>query len=137
MREAIQARQAVPSWFVEVTTNAYAWLNIDAERAQLTYDSENDVSRAAGMRSETTSIRALTFTSPHLSLKLEVTECSLLGQIIPPRAGTVETHVTADVSTSPVDQTRYFAVKPIPASPFRLRFRATDGIHVLTGWITL
>ena len=25
LREAIQARQAVPSWFVEAATNAYAW----------------------------------------------------------------------------------------------------------------
>lgn len=83
------------------------------------------------------SIRALTFTSPHLGLKLEVTECSLLGQIIPPRAGTLETHITAGVSTSPADQIGYFAVKPIPATPFRLRFRTTDGIDVLTGWITL
>ena len=33
LREAIQARQAVPSWFVEAATNAYAWHNIDAERA--------------------------------------------------------------------------------------------------------
>jgi hypothetical protein len=29
------------------------------------------------------------------------------------------------------------SVKPIPASPFRLRFRTGDGIDVLTGWITL
>jgi hypothetical protein len=33
LREAIQAGQAVPSWFVEAATNAYAWHNIDAERA--------------------------------------------------------------------------------------------------------
>jgi len=33
LREAIQARQAVPSWFVEAATNAYAWHDVDAERA--------------------------------------------------------------------------------------------------------
>jgi hypothetical protein len=137
LREAIQARQAVPSWFVEAATNAYALHNIDAERAQLTCDSGNDLSPAAGKRSETASIRALTFTSPQVSLKLEVTECSLLGQIIPPRAGTVETHITAGASSSPVDQVGYFAVKPMPASPFRLRFRTVDGTDVLTDWITL
>jgi hypothetical protein len=136
LREAIRARQAVPSWFIQTATNAYAWHNVDAELAQLTYDSENDMHPAV-MRSETASIRALTFTSPHLSLELEVTESSLRGQIIPPRAGTVETHITAGVSTSPVDEIGYFAVEPIPASPFRLRFRTTDGIDVLTGWIAL
>ena len=137
LREAMKARQAVPSWFVEMATNAYAWHNVDAELAQLTYDSETDLARAAATRSEAASIRALTFTSPHLTLELEVAESSLIGQVIPPRAGTVETHTTGGVTTSPVDEIGCFAVEPIPASPFRLRFRTTDGIDVLTSWITL
>jgi hypothetical protein len=90
LREAIKARQAVPSWFVETAKNAYAWHNIDAELAQLTYDSESDQDKAAGVRSENASIRALTFTSARLSMELEVTEGSLLGQISPPWAGTLE-----------------------------------------------
>jgi hypothetical protein len=45
--------------------------------------------------------------------------------------------VSAGVTTSPVDEIGWFVVEPIPASPFRLRFHATDGIDVLTGWITL
>src|SRR6201989_2926606 len=72
--------RAVPSWFVETAKNAYAWHNIDAELAQLTYDSESDQDKAAVVRSENASIRALTFTSAHLSLELEVTEGSLLAQ---------------------------------------------------------
>ena len=34
-----KAREAVPEWFVETGKNAYASHNIDAELAQLTYDS--------------------------------------------------------------------------------------------------
>src|SRR5439155_108922 len=66
---ALKARQAVPSWFVETGKHAFAWHNIDAELAQLTYDSNEDRRQAAVMRSETASIRALTFTSAHLSLE--------------------------------------------------------------------
>ncbi len=120
--------------------SAYTWHNIDAELAQLTYDSgrEQDRDVAAGVRSETALIRALTFTSVHLSLELEVTESSLLGQIIPPRAGTIETQTRAGATTiAPVDEIGCFAVDPIPASPFRLRCRIADGADVLTGWITL
>jgi hypothetical protein len=137
--EALRARDGVPGWFVEMGKNAYAWHNIDAELAQLTYDSysETGLERAAAVRSEAASIRALTFTSARLSIELEVGERSLLGQIIPPRAGTVETHTTAGVTTWPVDEIGSFAVEPIPASPFRLRFRTADGADVLTGWITL
>jgi hypothetical protein len=136
--EAIKARQAVPSWFVETGKNAFAWHNIDAELAQLTYDSNEDRREAAVMRSETASIRALTFTSVHLSIELEVTENSLLGQIIPPRPGVLEIHTRAgEISTTEVDEIGCFAVDPIPDIPFRLRCRTADGTDVLTGWITI
>ena len=84
--EAIKARQAVPESFVETGKNAYAWHDIDADLAQLTYDSLVDRERVAIVRSEAASIRALTFTSARLSIELEVATNSLLGQIIPPRA---------------------------------------------------
>ena len=135
--EAMRARREVPEWFVETGKNAYAWHNIDAELAQLTYDSLVDRERAAAVRSEAASIRALTFTSGRLSIELEVGEGSLLGQIIPPRAGTLEVHTTAGVTSSPVDEIGCFVVEPIPSSPFRLRCRTEDGADVLTGWITL
>jgi len=135
--EAIQAREEVPEWFVETGKNAYAWHNIDAELARLTYDSSRDRDAVAVVRSEAASIRALTFTSAQLSIELEVTAGSLVGQIIPPQAGTLEVHTTAGVASSSVDEIGCFAVTPIPNSPFRLRCRTEDGTDVLTGWITL
>jgi len=135
--EAMRARQAVPEWFVETGRNAYAWHNIDAELAQLTYDSSRDYDVVAAVRSEAASIRALTFTSSRLSIELEVAESSLLGQIVPPRAGTLEIHTTAGVTSSPVDEIGCFAVDPTPTTPFRVRCRTEDGADVLTGWITL
>jgi hypothetical protein len=135
--EAIRAREEVPEWFVETGKNAYAWHNIDAELAQLTYDSSRDRDAVAVVRSEAASIRALTFTSAQLSIELEVTERSLVGQIIPPRAGTLEVHTTVGVASTTVEEIGCFAVEPIPASPFRLRCRTEDGADVLTGWITL
>ena len=135
--EAIRARQAVPSWFVEMGKNAYAWHNIDAELAQLTYDSQAETKEPAFVRSEAASIRALTFTSAHLSIELEVGKDSLLGQVIPPQAGTLETYTRTGLATLPVDESGYFAVEPIPAGSFRLRFHTSGGADVVTGWITL
>jgi hypothetical protein len=138
--EAIRARQDVPDAFVEMGKGAYAWHHIDAELALLTYDSSRAEDRdvTASMRSETASIRALTFTSAHLSLELEVTGDSLLGQIIPPRPGTIDTQMPdGGTSSTDVDEIGYFVVDPIPPSPFRLRCRTEDGADVLTGWITL
>jgi len=138
LSEAMKAREAVPSWFIETGKNAFAWHNIDAELAQLTYDSNEDRREAAVPRSETALIRSLTFTSAHLSLELEVTGNSLLGQLLPPGTGTLEIHTRAgEISTTEVDEIGRFAVDPIPDSPFRLRCRTVDGTDVLTGWITI
>ncbi len=137
LRDAMRARREVPEWFVETGKNAYGWHNIDAELAQLTYDSRQDDGAPVAVRSESASIRALTFTSGQLSIELEVASGSLLGQIIPLRAGTLEVHTRAGVTSWPVDEIGCFAVTPIPASPFRLRCRMQDGTDVLTGWITL
>ena len=137
LSEAMKARAAVPAWFTETGKNAYAWHNIDAELAQLTYDSRTDADAMAGARSETATIRALTFTSAHLSIELEVAGDSLLGQIVPPQPGMLETHTRAGTTTSPVDEAGFFALEPIPPRPFLLRFRTADGGSVMTGWITL
>jgi hypothetical protein len=137
LSEAFRARQEVPDWFTRTGKDAFAWHNIDAELAQLTYDSHGDRELAAAVRSEAASIRALTFTSARLSIELEVAETALLGQVVPPRPGTVEVHTTAGATSSPVDEIGCFTVDPIPASPFRLRCRTDDGADVLTGWITL
>jgi hypothetical protein len=137
LREALSASEAAPAWFVETGKNAYAWHNIDAELAQLTYDSFSDQRMATATRSETASIRALTFTSANLSMELEVSEDSLLGQIIPPRAGMLEIHTKTGVITTSVDEIGCFAVDPKPDTSFRLRCRIADGTDVLTGWINL
>ncbi len=136
--EAIRAREEVPEWFVETGKNAYAWHNIDAELAQLTYDSTYEQSSVPSMRSETASIRALTFTSAHLTIELEVTEDSVVGQVVPAREGTIEVHTRAGAgATIEVDQVGYFRIRPVPQSPFRLRCHIADDSDVLTGWIAL
>jgi len=138
LREAMRARQAVPHEIVETAKGAYTWHNIDAELAQLTYDSSRDRDRSASVRSETASIRALTFTSAHVSIELEVTEGSLLGQVMPPGEGTIEVQTQAGVTTAaPIDDIGCFAIEPVPPSPFRLHCRTGPGLDVVTGWITL
>src|SRR5262249_17325665 len=90
LRQAPAARRAVPPEFVEAGKNAFAWHNIDAELAQLTYDSTHAPQLEAATRAESASIRALTFTSARITLELEVTENSLLGQVVPAQAATID-----------------------------------------------
>ena len=136
LRQALREPQAVPPEFVEAGQNAFAWRNIDAELAQLTYDSTRDL--AESMRAETASIRALTFTSTQLTVELEVTSDSLLGQIIPAQAGVIRVQRRTGAETAlPADEIGCFSIHPIPPGPFRLHCRTAAGIDALTGWITL
>jgi hypothetical protein len=138
LRQALAARRAVPPEFVEAGKNAFAWHNIDAELAQLTYDSTHAPQLEAATRAESASIRALTFTSARITLELEVTENSLLGQVVPAQAATidVEAHDSPDTQIAS-DEIGCFAIQPIPSGPFRLHCRAAGGVNVITGWITL
>ncbi len=138
LREALRARQAVPAEFVEAAKNAFAWHNIDAELARLTYDSSSDSEYELSTRAEAASIRALTFTSAHLTIELEVTQDSLLGQVIPAQTGVIKIQPRDSAETQfPADEIGCFSIRPIPSGPFRLHCRTAAGVDVLTGWITM
>jgi hypothetical protein len=138
LHEAVADREAVPPAFVAAAKGAYAWRNIDAELAQLTYDSQQEAAVAAGLRSESASIRALTFYSARFSIEVEITADALLGQIVPPQRGTAEIQTPAGHTSSvQVDDVGCFAVEPKPDSPFRMLLRTEGQPDVLTGWLTL
>jgi hypothetical protein len=138
LREALAARAAVPREFVAAARSAYAWHHIDAELAQLTYDSRYDTELTASLRSEAASIRALTFASARFSIEVEVTADALLGQLIPPQPGTVELQTLAgETAGGEIDEVGCFSLEPKPNGQFRIRFRADGQPDVLTGWLTL
>jgi hypothetical protein len=145
LRQAVRERQAVPPEFVEAGRNAFAWRNFDAELARLSYDSARDEDRTASIRAgpvpgraEPAAVRAVTFTSAHLTIELEVTQDSVLGQVVPaqPAMIRVQPREGAEMALS-ADEIGCFSVQPIPPGPFRLRCRTAPGIDAVTGWITL
>jgi hypothetical protein len=138
LRKAVAAREAVPAEFIAAAQNAFAWHNIDAELAQLTYDSQRDTDLALSTRTEAASIRALTFTSGHLTIELEVGTESLVGQVVPAQTAliTIQPMTGAEIE-APADEIGCFSIGPIPAGQFRLRCRTAAGVETITGWITL
>jgi hypothetical protein len=138
LREALAAREAVPAAFVEAGKSAYTWRHIDAELAQLTFDSFRDAELTASTRSESATIRALTFQSARFTIEVEITDDTLLGQLIPPQGGTVEMQTQAGhISATSIDEVGCFAIEPKPDSPFRLRLRTEGQADVVTGWLTI
>jgi hypothetical protein len=138
--EALRAADEVPPRFVEAGKAAYAWHNVDAELAALTFDSANDAPERvlALTRTEMAPLRALTFASPRLSIHLEVTRDALHGQVVPEQAGEIELRPASGApATIAVDEVGWFVIRPAPSGAFRLRCRTATGATVLTDWITL
>jgi hypothetical protein len=137
---ALSARETVPREFVEAGQAVFAWRDIDAELARLTYDSAQDAEPAPALRAgpEAASIRAVTFASAHLTIELEITPDSLVGQVIPVQAATIEMQLQGGPSAAfPADEIGLFSIRPVPAGPFRLRCRPEAGPGAVTGWVTL
>ena len=138
LRAAIEARAAVPAAFVEAGRNTYAWHNIDAELASLSYDSLQDAGQAAALRSEDASVRALTFQSARFSIEVEITDDALFGQLIPPQPGAAEIQTRSGPTvTAPIDDAGCFSFERRPAGPFRLRCRTEAQADVRTGWVAI
>jgi hypothetical protein len=138
LQDAFRSRATVPADFIEAGKGAFAWHNIDAELAELTYDSLRSTEDALSMRAEAASIRALTFTSAHLTLELEIAEDRLLGQVVPAQSAEITVHRDDGGRQGlDADEIGRFSVQPVPSGPFRLRCRTADGAETLTGWIML
>jgi hypothetical protein len=138
LRQAVRSRDVVPANFVNAAKGAFAWRTIDAELAELTYDSLRSTEDALSLRAEAASIRALTFTSDHVTLELEIVGDTLLGQVVPAqRAAITVQQDNGGSQTLDADEIGRFSVQPVPSGPFRLRCRTAANVEALTGWIML
>ena len=142
LRQAFAARRAVPPEFVQAGQDAFAWHDIDAELAQLTYDSTRRTEDAVPTRApEEAAIRVLTFTSAQAGLQIElvVQEDALAGQILPMQAAAIERQTTTGTQ-QPIsaDEVGCFWISPIPSEDFRLRCQPVAGnAEVVTVWVRL
>jgi hypothetical protein len=138
LRESLVASREVSPEAIAAARSAYAWRNFDTELAQLIYDSSRDWELAVSRQPETATVRAFTFVSAQLTIELEASDGSLLGQVVPVQRGTVEVQAsTGEVTTVAVDGLGCFTVRPLPAAPFRLHCRTVDGSDMLTGLIAI
>jgi hypothetical protein len=135
--DALRSAAEVPAGFVRTARACYLWHGIDAEIATLTYDSAARREPAL-TRTGVAEVRALTFTSPRLSVHLQVHRHGLHGQLVPPDAGEVELWSIAGPGRRiQADDVGWFVVRPLPTGAFRLRCRVGDETAVFTDWITL
>ena len=139
LEDALESADPIPREFFEAGRLAYAWHDIDAELAALTYDSAAEEERLPALtRGEPAGLRSLTFAAADVTIEIEVTHDALIGQVVPPQPGELEVRgVSRRVATVPIDELGCFVVRPIPSGSFRLHCHMAGDTGVLTGWITL
>lgn len=130
----------VPSDAFEAAIASFSWRNLDAELADLVFDSAAASAELVGVRSTRVS-RQLTFEAPHLAVELEVddqADCALVGQLVPPDSAEVEICSPGASLSLHADQRGRFWARafPGPVVSLRIRPRASE-FWVTTPWIAL
>jgi hypothetical protein len=131
----------VPERVLAAARGSFTWRTIDAELAELAYDSALDAERLLTVRSEDT-IRLLTFETSELTIELEVTAVEdrrrIQGQLVPASAGVVELRHAGGLLELEVDSVGRFSADDVEPGPVSLRWRGDEpGAAVTTEWVTI
>jgi hypothetical protein len=138
---ALGAADPPPDEIVQSARGLFAWRTIDAELAELSYDSELDEQALAGVRGAG-ELRQLTFEAEGVRLDVEVTTgppARLVGQLAPSGAARVEVRSPQGSVTVDADDHGRFTVSELQPGPVSLRCTPTgrDATVVETGWVHL
>ncbi|HEX2042902.1 MAG TPA: hypothetical protein VHF24_09730 [Acidimicrobiales bacterium] len=132
------ALDPVPRRVVEAARASLSWHSIDAELADLVYDSVVD-EELVGARGG--GARQLTFQAPDVTIELEVTPGSgrIVGQLVPPTEADVEVRHPNGTLTVRSDRLGHFRADGVPAGPVSVRCLSsgTAGRAAHTDWIVL
>jgi hypothetical protein len=131
----------VPQEAFDAAVASFAWRTIDAELADLVFDSASRDRDLVGIRSTRPS-RQLTFEAPRLAVELEIDSdagCSLAGQLVPAGSADIEVRCPGCSMTIHADDRGRFSVHQVPGHVVSLRIRRPGGDidWVTTPWVSL
>jgi hypothetical protein len=140
LREAVARFDPVPAELLRHAIDGFGWRTIDAELAELTFDSLVD--RDAALVRGGSRPRLLTFRAGGVSIEVEVDETgasrTLVGQLLPPRSATIEIRHSTGTVTQPVDDLGRFVARGLSAGAASLRCRlGPEAPTVVTDWVTI
>ena len=143
LRRLAADREPVPAELRQAAVDAFSWRDIDAEIAELVYDSLLDADAAALVRGPADQ-RLVSFAVGGMTIDLEVTSVgagrTVMGQIAPPQRATVDIRHPRDTVTVEAVALGRFRSGPLPSGPASLRLRpppGADGPAIVTDWVAL
>lgn len=137
LREGLEQSEPVPTDVTEFAKAAFAWRYIDAELAELDFDSI-DEEVPSGVRS-TGIARMISFQVGQWMLDIEFDEVTgrLIGQISPESSFMVELHTSGALFTVESDEMGRFSAEGISPGPLSLVLRFPDRSVIKTQWVVL
>jgi hypothetical protein len=140
LRRLASRLDPVPPELLDAAAGAFAWRDIDAELAELVFDSLFDTDEATLVRGAPER-RLVSFTGGGLTIDVEVTSAgpqrTVMGQIVPPQRGVVDIRRRQETVSIEADELGRFRSGPLPPGPLSLRLRPAGGARVVTDWLAL
>ena len=128
----------VPRRVVEAARASFSWMTVDAELAELVYDSVVD-DELVGARGG--GGRQLTFEAPGVTVELDVAPGSarINGQLVPPAEADVEIRHPEGSMTVRSDRMGHFRAEGVPRGPISVRChtRGAAGRTAHTDWVVI
>jgi hypothetical protein len=147
LRELLARVDPMPPQLLDQVRRAFCWRTVDAELAELSFDSLVDRDAALAVRSGGDTAlepRMLGFGAvvdgEDLSIDVEVSTAgarsALIGQLWPAGVAAVEMQECGGGSTEvPTDELGRFLIEPVPRGPIRLRVQHAGRV-VQTTWVS-
>jgi len=135
--DAIRHADPVPEHVLAGARAAFTWRTIDAELAELVFDSASELT---GVRGET-SPRQVTFQAPGVEIEVMVIENGqrrIVGQLVPPSEVTVQLASGDSVAETQTDELGRFTFNDVLPGPVRLSVLGSSGEDLVhTEWVLL
>jgi hypothetical protein len=137
------ALDAPPPEVIAAAKAVIVWRTLDAELAELAYDSSQDDLALAGMRGAgaTSARRSLTFEAAGVTLEVEAITAGsrrrLVGQLLPPQPGRVDVRHRDGSVTVAADEAGRFSADGLPSGPVSLRCQGIgqEPVSIVTDWV--
>jgi hypothetical protein len=130
LRRAVADLDAIPAPVVQAAVGSYSWRTVDAEFAELVFDSLVDQGSGTVVRGPQEG-RLLSFEAADLTIDVEVGRTgstrTLIGQILPPQPAKVELRQGDEVTALDADELGRFESGPLGPGPLRLRCSIAAG----------
>ena len=137
--DALQAADPVPERVLAGARAAFTWRTIDAELAELVFDSASELMGVRGGAEDTA--RQVTFQAPGVEIEVMVIEDGsrrIVGQLVPPQEVTVQLVRSDTVTDVRTDRLGLFTFTDVSPGPVRLSVLGSGGEHLVqTEWLLL